>query len=806
MPDGNQCPQCGTPLQPGALAGLCPACLLKHGTTDDTLTDGPSGPFVPPTVAELAPLFPQLDLLELIGKGGMGAVYRARQRQLDRFVAVKILPPGIGKDPAFAERFAREAKALAKLNHPGIVTLYEFGRVDAAIASPSLSHAAGEGGHSPVESGLYYFLMEFVDGVNLRQLLHAGRVSSREALAIVPQICDALQYAHDQGIVHRDIKPENILLDRRGRVKVADFGLAKLVGVDASGSPLTGSLPPSDSERAAKPDEGTPQVTDADKIMGTPSYMAPEQTEHPAEVDHRADIYALGVVFYQMLTGELPGKELQPPSRKVQIDVRLDEVVLKALEKNPQRRYQQASALKTQVETIAASTAKAADSPQPVAPSPEAHSSLRSPSANARSQLMPAAIGVLLAGLLTVGGMLAGGGFLGIAALQVTTHARTRSAMAEVEYAQARANVVGMEARHQHELDALNQRPATNAVPDRPEGEEVARLSVMERESNSRLEKAKAEMAHAEQNLKESRRFSLLHKWGPTVAYGLPALIVAGLIAGVLTIFGAVRMLRLRGYRWAQAGCVLGMVTPPGLLVGLPCGIWGLILLAHQDIRAAFAADPSSTSRPGCPLPGAASGPMPAAPERLSTGNVLAIGCGVLAAGVFFLLLLAGVAAVFYTSSEVQPEALKVDAVRPVLPSGTNASSAQGSRDPVQRVPAPAVEEDTGDAARRRLEFMEQELLDAKKRVEVGVLAPFDYKKLELARDAAVAELKGDKVQAARLKLELAEFELMIAGKKLEVGKATQMEYEQAKLARDLAVIALQQAQKSPAEPKSPSP
>jgi hypothetical protein len=257
----------------------------------------------------------------------MGAVYKARQKELDRIVALKILPPGFG-DAAFAERFAREAKALARLNHPGIVTLYEFGR----------------------SNGLFFFLMEFVDGVTLRQVLHGGRISPREALAIVPAICDALQYAHDQGIVHRDIKPENILLDRRGRTKVADFGLARILGTDA---PLTPSLSPSDGERvAARPGEGTPVLTDSGKIMGTPQYMAPEQFEHPAAVDHRADIYALGVVFYQMLTGELPGRRLDPPSQKVQIDVRLDEVVLRALEKEPERRYQQVSQVKTAVETI----------------------------------------------------------------------------------------------------------------------------------------------------------------------------------------------------------------------------------------------------------------------------------------------------------------------------------------------------------------------------------------------------------------------------------------------------------------------
>ena len=204
--DIPKCPQCGTPLPAGALAGLCPACLLKQGVADETATGGQAPSFHPPSVAELAPLFPQLEILEIIGKGGMGAVYKARQKELDRLVALKILPPGIGRDAAFAGRFAREARALAKLNHPGIVTLYEFGRVDGSDSQPSTLNL----------QPLYYFLMEFVDGVNLRQLLHAGRIAPREALAIVPQICDALQFAHDQGIVHRDIKPENILLDRRG--------------------------------------------------------------------------------------------------------------------------------------------------------------------------------------------------------------------------------------------------------------------------------------------------------------------------------------------------------------------------------------------------------------------------------------------------------------------------------------------------------------------------------------------------------------------------------------------------------------
>jgi serine/threonine protein kinase len=302
--------------------GLCPQCLVKAGRSSDVETEAEPGrriTFVPPAVEELARLFPQLEILQLLGTGGMGAVYKARQKQLGRFVALKILPPAIGADAAFASRFTREAQALAQLNHPSIVTLYEFGQA----------------------GGMPFFLMEFVDGVNLGQALANDRISPREALSIVPQICDALQFAHDQGIVHRDIKPENILLDRRGHVKVADFGLAILAGGRTEPANAAGAI------------TGSATLTEAGKIVGTPRYMSPEQLERPAEVDHRADIYALGVVFYQMLTGELPGKRIEPPSRRFHVDVRLDEVVLRALERQPELRFQNASELKTSVERIA---------------------------------------------------------------------------------------------------------------------------------------------------------------------------------------------------------------------------------------------------------------------------------------------------------------------------------------------------------------------------------------------------------------------------------------------------------------------
>lgn len=302
------CPKCLSAIPADAPQGTCPKCLMNAGLESQSGMEESGGArFTPPPPEELAKCFPQFEIAELLGAGGMGVVYKARQKSLDRFVALKILPPQSGNDPAFAERFTREARALARLSHPNIVAIYDF----------------GQAGH------FYYFIMEFVDGVNLRQMLRTRRLAPREALAIVPQVCDALQYAHDQGIVHRDIKPENLLIDRRGRVHIADFGLAKLVG-------------------------GVPELrlTQAQHVMGTPHYMAPEQFERPTSVDHRADIYSLGVVLYEMLTAELPLGRFAPPSAKVQVDVRLDEVVLKTLEKEPERRYQQASEIKGEVETL----------------------------------------------------------------------------------------------------------------------------------------------------------------------------------------------------------------------------------------------------------------------------------------------------------------------------------------------------------------------------------------------------------------------------------------------------------------------
>jgi serine/threonine protein kinase len=440
--------------------------------------------FVPPKPEELAAHFPELEILELIGRGGMGMVYKARQKRLDRLVALKILPPSVSHSPAFAERFAREAKALAHLSHPNIVTVHDFGQTD----------------------GLFYFVMEFVDGVNLRQLLNSAKITPKEALAIVPQICDGLQYAHDKGVVHRDIKPENILLSKDGTVKIADFGLAKLMGYESQDLAITSAV----------------------DVMGTPHYMAPEQVEHPQEVDHRADIYSVGVVFYQMLTGELPIGLFAPPSRKVQIDVRLDEIVLRALEKEPERRYQQASVLKTEIETIAATP--------PTKPPVVSASSVppdfgrRQPTAQPTETKLP----------LTPGSTpptAPGAKIIAPAIALLATGALKLSSTLKVLFGVASPLLDQLE-----EITGIHIAPAW--------------------------------------------------QWFIEVF-----VVVVMLLPALSVILGSAKMIRLRSYAWSIAAAILAMVCPPLRIIGLPIGIWALVVLAHGDVRGAFAAARSQPSK-----------------------------------------------------------------------------------------------------------------------------------------------------------------------------------------------------------------
>jgi len=451
MDEPRECPGCGAGLGSDAPEGLCPACLLKQGMAGSGASAEPAGGsphgsgFVPPTPEELAPDFPQFAIVELLGHGGMGAVYKARQLGLERMVALKIIRPEAADDPAFAERFAREARAMARLNHPNIVAVYDFG----------------------MAGGLYYLAMEYVDGANLQQVIRAGDLEPREALAMVSQVCDALQFAHDEGVVHRDIKPANILLDKRGRVKIADFGLAKMLGKGPTDFTLTM----------------------AGQAMGTPDYMAPEQREHAGTVDHRADIYSLGVVFYEMLTGELPIGRFAPPSKKVQVDVRLDEVVLHTLEKEPELRYQQISEVKTEVDAISSG-------PPPAAP--VAAGDVKS----VRRRLRIPAIGLFIAGGLNL---------LFPAYIVVFT-----------------------------------------ATPQSISADGASTPGV----------------------------------------WGLSTLVPLGLVMlalPILLIVAAARMLALRTYSLAITGAIVAMIPyGPGALVGIPMGIWALVVLSKSEVRAAF--------------------------------------------------------------------------------------------------------------------------------------------------------------------------------------------------------------------------
>jgi len=260
-------------------------------------------PFIPPSTEELDELIPSYKFLQFIERGGMGAVYKAVQKSLNRPVAVKLLPQVHRDKESFAERFRREAQALALLNHPHIVAVHDFGET---------------------AEGQMYYVMEYVDGMDLQHLLRRDPPEPKQMLKIITQVCEALQFAHEHGIVHRDIKPANILIDARGNVKVADFGLAKVVGPQSVNYTATGMM------------------------IGTPDYIAPEALEHGGEIDHRADIYSLGVMIYEIFTGHVPKGVWEPPSIRSGADKGIDAIVSKAMQNNPEKRYQHVGEL-TQV-------------------------------------------------------------------------------------------------------------------------------------------------------------------------------------------------------------------------------------------------------------------------------------------------------------------------------------------------------------------------------------------------------------------------------------------------------------------------
>ena len=262
--------------------------------------------FVAPDPADLAPLFPGYEIQGLIATGGMGAVYCAVQKSLDRTVALKILPMELSKDAAFCAGFEAEAKAMARLNHPNLIGVFDFGEVN----------------------GMLYIVMEFVPGKSIYHSADGIAIDPGEVIRLVTGICHGLAHAHEHGIIHRDIKPSNILLDHNAQPKIGDFGLARPI------------------ER---------KIEEGEEIFGTPHYTAPEVVDAPHTVDYRADIFSVGVLLHELLTGKLPANDPRPASVIARCDIRFDAIIKRATQPLPAARYSSANEIAKDLQAIAKS-------------------------------------------------------------------------------------------------------------------------------------------------------------------------------------------------------------------------------------------------------------------------------------------------------------------------------------------------------------------------------------------------------------------------------------------------------------------
>ena len=263
--------------------------------------------FSAPELAELAPLFPGYEFHSLIATGGMGAVYCAVQKSLDRTVAIKILPQEFSRDASFCAGFEAEAKAMARLNHPNLIGVYDFGEIN----------------------GMLFIIMEYVPGQSLFHSAHDTAIDPTEVIRLVTGICLGLAHAHSNGIIHRDIKPSNILLDLSAQPKIGDFGLARPI---------------------------EHKVGHNEEIFGTPHYTAPEVVQAPQAVDYRADLFSVGVLLHELLTGRLPADDPRPASVIIHCDSRFDAIIRRATDPLPARRYTSAEAIAEDLRAIAATT------------------------------------------------------------------------------------------------------------------------------------------------------------------------------------------------------------------------------------------------------------------------------------------------------------------------------------------------------------------------------------------------------------------------------------------------------------------
>ncbi|HSJ03827.1 MAG: serine/threonine protein kinase [Verrucomicrobium sp.] len=336
---------------------------MPSSTPQSSSSSGPN--WKAPTPSALQSLLQGYEVIELIGKGGMGAVYKARQISLDRLVAIKVLPPDLWSDEEdYDQRFRNEARLMARLMHPGMIAVFDFGEM---------------------KGGLLYIVMEYVEGTDVAQMLvRQDKLEPLHAISIAAHVCDTLAYAHEHGIVHRDIKPANVMVDMEGRVKVADFGLAKHSTQDADEAHNT-------------------------KTMGTPDYVSPESLLLGVVVDGRADLYSLGVMLYEMLTGSVPRALHRPPSEVVPtLDKRLDAIVKRAMQAGPEARYQKAADFRQDLNHILTVPAAKAQPSRPARGASPARTGRGMPVIPAPASSGPKASGVPW-GLIGIGLVLAGG-------------------------------------------------------------------------------------------------------------------------------------------------------------------------------------------------------------------------------------------------------------------------------------------------------------------------------------------------------------------------------------------------------------
>ncbi len=309
--DAKNCPKCGAVLPVQAAAGLCPACLMRQALEVTNQSDEATPSIIGRPVIRY---FGNYELLEEIARGGMGVVYKARQVNLNRTVAVKTILTGQLADDEAVRRFHTEAEAAANLRHPNIVAIHEIGE----------------------QEGLHYFSMDYIEGRNLAQVAGGQPLAPARAAGYVRKIAEAIHFAHQRGTLHRDLKPSNVLIDERDEPRITDFGLAKVADADRG-------------------------LTCSGMVLGTPNYMAPEQASGRTDlVGPASDVYALGAILYELLTGRPPfqGVSVQAtlvqvvegdpaPPRRLRADVPadLETICLKCLEKAPAARYASAREL-----------------------------------------------------------------------------------------------------------------------------------------------------------------------------------------------------------------------------------------------------------------------------------------------------------------------------------------------------------------------------------------------------------------------------------------------------------------------------